>query len=151
MKVRSFEERTQHFRVRMEITEAQGLSADCWHHIHVLETELNLYSTSIRMTCLGVTCSPRDTRFVGSNPSEVDGFLQDVKILSRSPPERRFWVWDFRLVKEPQAWKICLWAKFNRHIHVLVIPKFGNLKKRPQCIGQQLPPHQNKYKCKKKY
>ena len=35
---------------------------------------------------LGVTCSPRDPRFAGSNPAEVDGFFQDVKILSTSPP-----------------------------------------------------------------
>ena len=31
---------------------------------------------------LGVTCSPRDPRFA----AEVDGFFQDVKILSTSPP-----------------------------------------------------------------
>ena len=35
---------------------------------------------------LGVTCSPRDQKFAGSNPAEVDGFFQDVKILSTSPP-----------------------------------------------------------------
>ena len=35
---------------------------------------------------LGVTCSPRDPRFAGSNQAEVDGFFQDVKILSTSPP-----------------------------------------------------------------
>ena len=35
---------------------------------------------------LEVTCSPRDPRFAGSNPTEVDGFFQDVKILSTSPP-----------------------------------------------------------------
>ena len=35
---------------------------------------------------LGVTCSPRDPRFTGSNPAEVDGFFQDVKIPSTSPP-----------------------------------------------------------------
>ena len=35
---------------------------------------------------LGVTCSPRDPRFAGSSPAEVDGFFQDVKILSTSPP-----------------------------------------------------------------
>ena len=35
---------------------------------------------------LGVTCSPRDPRFAGSNPAEVDGFFQDVKILNTSPP-----------------------------------------------------------------
>ena len=30
---------------------------------------------------LGVTCLPRDPRLAGSNPAEVDGFFQDVKIL----------------------------------------------------------------------
>ena len=35
---------------------------------------------------LEVTCSPRDPRFAGSNPTDVDGFSQDVKILSTSPP-----------------------------------------------------------------
>ena len=35
---------------------------------------------------LGVTCSPRDPRFAGSNPAEIGGFFQDVKILSTSPP-----------------------------------------------------------------
>ena len=28
---------------------------------------------------LGVTCSPRDPRFAGSNSTEVDGLFQDVK------------------------------------------------------------------------
>jgi hypothetical protein len=58
---------------------------------------------------LRVRCSPWDPRFVGSNLTEVDGFFQDVKILSTNPPGRTLswasWVWDFRLVKEPQAWK----------------------------------------------
>ena len=35
---------------------------------------------------LGVPCSPRDPRFARSNPAEVDGFFQDVKIFSTSPP-----------------------------------------------------------------
>ena len=35
---------------------------------------------------LGVTWSPRDRSFEGSNPAGVDGFFQDVKILSTSPP-----------------------------------------------------------------
>ena len=35
---------------------------------------------------LGVTYLPRDPNFAGSNPPEVDGFFQDVKILSTSPP-----------------------------------------------------------------
>ena len=33
-----------------------------------------------------VTSSPRDPRFAGSNPAEVDGFFLDVKVLSTSPP-----------------------------------------------------------------
>ena len=35
---------------------------------------------------LGVACSPRYPRFGGSNPAEVDGFFQDVKILNTCPP-----------------------------------------------------------------
>ena len=35
---------------------------------------------------LGVTCSPRDPKFAGSNPAEVDGVFHGVKILSSSPP-----------------------------------------------------------------
>ena len=34
----------------------------------------------------GVTCSPRDQRFAGSNPAEVDRFFQEVKTMSTSPP-----------------------------------------------------------------
>ena len=64
----------------------------------------------IGLSGLGVTCSPRDPRFVGSNPAEADGLFQDIKILSTCPPGGTLsWgsrVWDFRLVKEPQAWKI---------------------------------------------
>ena len=32
----------------------------------------------------GVTCSPRDPIFAGSNPAEADGFFKDLKILSTS-------------------------------------------------------------------
>ena len=67
---------------------------------------------NIKNVCLGglgVTCSPWDPRYAGSNPAEVDGFCQDVKILSISPPGGTLsWgsrVLDFRLVKEPQPWK----------------------------------------------
>ena len=35
---------------------------------------------------LGVKCSPRDPRFAGLSPTEVDRFFQDVNILSTSPP-----------------------------------------------------------------
>ena len=45
---------------------------------------------------LGVTCSPRDPRFAGSDPAEVDGFFQDVKILSTSPPGRTL-NWESRV------------------------------------------------------
>ena len=43
---------------------------------------------TVRLGGLGVTCSPRDPMFACSNPSEVEGFFQDVKILSTSPPGR---------------------------------------------------------------
>ena len=35
---------------------------------------------------LGVTGSLLDPRFAGSNPNKLDGFFQDVKILSTSSP-----------------------------------------------------------------
>ena len=52
--------------------------------------------------------SRRDV-LAGSNPAELDGFFQDAKILSKSPPGGTLsWgsrVWDFWFIKEPQAWK----------------------------------------------
>ena len=39
---------------------------------------------------LGVTCSPPDPRFAGSNPAKVDGFFQDVKILSTKSSGKDF-------------------------------------------------------------
>ena len=41
---------------------------------------------SVGLGGLGITCSPPDPRFAGSNPAAVDGFFQDIKILSKSPP-----------------------------------------------------------------
>ena len=35
---------------------------------------------------LGVTCYCRDLKFAGSNPTKVDGFFHNVKILSTNPP-----------------------------------------------------------------
>ena len=35
---------------------------------------------------LDVTCDPRDLKLASSNPTEVDGFFQNVKILSTNPP-----------------------------------------------------------------
>ena len=43
-------------------------------------------SHNVGLGGLGVTCSLRDPRFAGTNPAEVDGFFQDVKILITSPP-----------------------------------------------------------------
>ena len=48
-----------------------------------------LTRTHVSLGGLGVTCSPRDSRFAGSYPTEVDGFFQDIKILSTSPPRGR--------------------------------------------------------------
>ena len=39
----------------------------------------------VGLTGLGVMCSPQDPSFKGSNPTEVDGFFQEVKIQSTSP------------------------------------------------------------------
>ena len=47
------------------------------------------YYQDVGLGGLEVTCSPRDPRFEGSNPAEVDGFFQEVKILSTSPPGGR--------------------------------------------------------------
>ena len=44
--------------------------------------------SSVGLDGLRVTCSPQDPRFTGINPAEVDGFFQDVKILSTSPQAR---------------------------------------------------------------
>ena len=48
--------------------------------------EDNIKMDLVGLCGLGVTYSPRDSWFAGSNPAEVDGFFQDVKILSTSPP-----------------------------------------------------------------
>ena len=45
-----------------------------------------LYPNDVVLGGLGVQCSPRDPRFAGSNQAELEGFFQDVKILSTSPP-----------------------------------------------------------------
>ena len=70
---------------------------------------------------LGVPCSPQDPRFAGSNPAEIDGFFQDVKLLSTCPRGTLSWVswvWDF--VKESQFWKNRPLSKIIQHNHVLV-------------------------------
>ena len=57
------------------------------------------------------------------DPTEVDGFFQDVKILSNSPPGGPESEISGSL-KDLKPEKIDLRANFNRHIHVLVMPKF---------------------------
>ena len=47
----------------------------------------NIITLKVGLGGLEVPCSPRDPTFAGSNPAEVDGFFQDVKILSTRPPE----------------------------------------------------------------
>ena len=56
----------------------------------MLDFSLHLYS--VDLGGLGVTCSPRDPRFAGSNPADVDGFFQDVK-----KPEHKSSGKDFEL------------------------------------------------------
>ena len=51
-----------------------------------LNRQLFLESAAVGLGGLGVTCSPQDPRFASSNPTEIDGFFQDEKILSTSPP-----------------------------------------------------------------
>ena len=66
-----------------------------------------LYKLVCRSRGLGMTSLPRDPRFAGSIPAEIDNFFQDVKIQNTSPPggtlSRKSRVWDFRLVKELYA------------------------------------------------
>ena len=44
----------------------------------------NIYAMFVYL--YNISLSPRDLRIAGSNPTEVDGLLQDIKILSTSPP-----------------------------------------------------------------
>ena len=101
-------------------------AASCCAFVFLLIIIMIIVGLSNLIVSLGVMCSSRDSRFAGSNPAEVDGFFQDVKILCTSPPggtvSRGPQVWDFRLVKEPQVWKNRPLSNFSRRINVLVIP-----------------------------
>ena len=61
-------------------------------HLQVLSNN----PSPIGLGDLGVKCSPRDPRFAGLNPAKVDGFFQDLKILSTSPPGKTL-SWEFRV------------------------------------------------------
>ena len=72
---------------------------------------------------------PRDPSFAGSKPAEVDGCFRTYKSwtqvlregLQTGGPDSEM----SGSLKNLKPEKIGLRAKFNRHIHVLVIPKFG--------------------------
>ena len=89
-----------HFDGRVDVTEAAVVNLrphhECQHlllqfhlqlcHHPMLDRRLSSFvsGTKIALTDvlvvdlggLGVTCSPRDPRFAGSNPAEVDGFFR---------------------------------------------------------------------------
>ena len=65
-------------------------SRNASNHKTNVEINASLTKDSVGLGGLGVTGLTRDHRFAGSNPAEVDGFFQDVKILSTSPPILRF-------------------------------------------------------------
>ena len=46
----------------------------------------DIMTCTVGLSDLRITCSLRNSRFAGLNPAEVNGFFQDVKILSTSPP-----------------------------------------------------------------
>ena len=48
--------------------------------LYCYNTENQSKRTLVGLCGLGVTGSPRDPRFAGSNPAEFHEFLQDVKI-----------------------------------------------------------------------
>ena len=52
----------------------------------ITKSKIKIQDTMFHSYGHGVKSSPRDPRFAGSNPAEVDGFVLDVKILSTSPP-----------------------------------------------------------------
>ena len=53
------------------------------NHVNAIQRayERECGTRDVGLGSLGVTCSPRDPKFASSNPAEVDGFFQDVKIL----------------------------------------------------------------------
>ena len=79
---------------------------------HYLWAIINLFLTKI-IIGLGVTCSPRDPRFAGSNPAEVDGFFSGRKNPEHKSSGRDFrpWVWDHKVVTKPNVWKNRLLGK----------------------------------------
>ena len=63
---------------------------------------MSMNISSARLVCLlkylgvlGLTCSPRDARFGGSNPAEEDGFFSDCKNSEHKSSGR-----DFKLLND---------------------------------------------------
>ena len=52
--------------------------------------KISTLATEVGLGGLGVKCSPRDPRYADSNPTELDEFFQDVKILSSKSSGRDF-------------------------------------------------------------
>ena len=61
--------------------------------LEVLQVCAAVPSTEVGLHGRRVTCLPRDPRFAGSNPAEVDGFFQDIKI----PPPGGTLSWGSRV------------------------------------------------------
>ena len=59
-------------------------SCVCKQIFWIFEIFLITCDNNVGLGDLGVTCSPQNPMFAGSNPAEVDGFFQNVKILSTS-------------------------------------------------------------------
>ena len=51
---------------------------------------IKTYKLQVGLGGLRVTCSPRDPRFAGSNPAEVDGFFSGRKNLEQKSSGRNF-------------------------------------------------------------
>ena len=61
-----------------------------WILKHILKNKSMAYSSQVGLGGLGVTCSPRDPRFAGSNPTEVDGYFLGRKNYEHKSSGRDF-------------------------------------------------------------
>ena len=78
-------------------------------------------SCNVWSQCSRVTWLPRNQGFVGSNPTEVDGF-SGCKISENESSGRDFKLWVpslkiFKLSKEPEGWK----ENSHRNITLLIL------------------------------
>ena len=59
-------------------------------YMYVLAVYVSVYMHVVSLGGLGVICSPRDQRFAGSNPAEVDGFFSGCKNAEHKSSGRDF-------------------------------------------------------------